>query len=116
MVLPLHARMARMRRALIVAALIAAGCGGSEEPAQPEPTQGGAAPPGRELFVSTCGSCHTLSDAGTNGAVGPPLDGTTLDAAAITAKIDEGGGAMPPDLLSGADREMVARYVAEQGR
>lgn len=29
---------------------------------------------GKELFVKTCGSCHTLQDAATVGAVGPNLD------------------------------------------
>jgi cytochrome c2 len=29
---------------------------------------------GKELFVSKCGSCHTLADAGTTGKVGPDLD------------------------------------------
>ena len=113
MVLSLHANMARLSRAVLLAAFVAAGCGGSDEPARPKPTEGGAAPPGRESFVSVCGSCHTLSAAGTNGAVGPPLDGTTLGAAAIAAKIDTGGGAMPSGLLTGADRDAVARYVAE---
>jgi cytochrome c6 len=30
---------------------------------------------GRQLFIdSTCGDCHTLADAGTNGTIGPNLD------------------------------------------
>jgi len=29
---------------------------------------------GKELFVKSCGSCHTLRDATTTGAVGPDLD------------------------------------------
>lgn len=34
-----------------------------------------AAPPGRALFAQQgCGGCHTLSDAGTTGTVGPNLD------------------------------------------
>lgn len=28
---------------------------------------------GRETFIANCGSCHTLADAGTNGAAGPDL-------------------------------------------
>lgn len=28
---------------------------------------------GRETFASTCGSCHTLADAGTSGSIGPDL-------------------------------------------
>lgn len=34
---------------------------------------GGAAALGRETFISNCGSCHTLADAGTNGSAGPDL-------------------------------------------
>jgi mono/diheme cytochrome c family protein len=29
---------------------------------------------GKSIFTTSCGSCHTLSDAGTTGAVGPNLD------------------------------------------
>ena len=29
---------------------------------------------GQQLFTQNCGSCHTLTAAGTNGAVGPNLD------------------------------------------
>ena len=29
---------------------------------------------GKKLFVQSCGGCHTLADAGTNGTVGPNLD------------------------------------------
>ena len=29
---------------------------------------------GKTLFTQQCGTCHTLADAGTNGAVGPDLD------------------------------------------
>jgi cytochrome c oxidase subunit 2 len=36
---------------------------------------GAAAPSGKELFAANgCGGCHTLSDAGTQGTVGPVLD------------------------------------------
>ena len=34
---------------------------------------------GRDVFVAQCGSCHTLSDAGTSGTIGPNLDETTLE-------------------------------------
>jgi len=29
---------------------------------------------GKELFLHSCGGCHTLADAGTNGTIGPNLD------------------------------------------
>ena len=34
----------------------------------------GASAQGEPLFVSNCGSCHTLAAAGTQGQVGPDLD------------------------------------------
>jgi cytochrome c oxidase subunit 2 len=34
----------------------------------------GASVQGEQLFASTCGSCHTLADAGTEGQTGPDLD------------------------------------------
>jgi cytochrome c oxidase subunit 2 len=56
---------------------------------------GGAAPDGKTLFVSgaapACGACHTLSDAGTNGTIGPNL-GQVLkgkDAAFIQQSIED---------------------------
>lgn len=73
------------------------------------------AAPGKAIFASTCGSCHTLKAAGTSGAVGPNLDQLKPDPARVAAAIARGGtgsGAMPPGLLSGADAKQVADYVA----
>jgi len=70
---------------------------------------------GRELFVANCGSCHTLSEAGTSGAVGPDLDSLAPDQALVSSAIANGGagtGAMPPGLLKGADAKDVSEYVA----
>jgi cytochrome c oxidase subunit 2 len=54
----------------------AAGGGGGG--AQPAGGGGGAAPDGKTIFTTSaspaCGSCHTLSDAGTTATVGPNLD------------------------------------------
>lgn len=69
-------------------------------------------PAARDLFASTCGGCHTLSDAETTGAAGPDLDGTTMTVEEIDKQIVDGGGAMPPGLLEGADATSVAEYVA----
>lgn len=70
-------------------------------------------PKARELFATTCGGCHTLSDAGTNGAVGPNLDETEMDAEAVRAQIKNGAGAMPAGLLEGEEADSVAKYVAD---
>ncbi|MBK5111252.1 MAG: cytochrome c [Thermoleophilia bacterium] len=74
-----------------------------------------AAGPGSDLFVASCGSCHTLSAAGTDGAAGPNLDDLQPDAALVASAIEAGGtgsGAMPAGLLSGEDAQDVADYVA----
>ena len=69
-------------------------------------------PSAKAKFVSTCGGCHTLADAGTKGAVGPNLDDLKPDAARVEHQIAVGGGAMPPKLLTGQDAKDVAAYVA----
>jgi len=67
---------------LAAAALLAAGCGyGGAANA------GGARPDtqsGQQLFTQSCGSCHTLSAAGTSGTIGPDLDN------AFAADVQEG--------------------------
>ncbi len=70
---------------------------------------------GREIFVANCGSCHTLSDAGTSGAVGPSLDGIGLDVAAVETQVRNGGGGMPAFEGQLTDDEIaaVSSYVAE---
>lgn len=50
-------------------ALALAGCGTGGY------TEGGSQGNGRQLFLdSTCGDCHALADAGTEGTIGPNLD------------------------------------------
>ena len=74
---------------------------------------GGAATDGRTVFKANCGSCHTLSAAGTNGTVGPDLDHTSLSAAEIEATVRSGRGAMPAfaGKLSDAELKAVAAFV-----
>lgn len=86
--------------------------GESTEDAGEAPAPAELDPEARSLFASTCGGCHALSDAETSGAVGPNLDETTLDAAGIADKIENGGGGMPPGLLQGEEAQSVADYVA----
>ena len=77
-------------------------------------TQTAQAPvgPGRDLFVSNCGGCHTLAAAGTTGTVGPNLDDLKPDQATVQAAIKEGPGAMPANLLTAAQAQQVAAFVA----
>jgi mono/diheme cytochrome c family protein len=69
-------------------------------------------PTAKAKFVSTCGACHTLADAGTKGNVGPNLDTLKPDAARVAKQITNGGAVMPAGLLKGQDVKDVAAYVA----
>ena len=93
--------------------------GAKTEVTPPGAAGGGAKPaqagPGKDLFAQNCGSCHTLANAGTSGAIGPDLDDLQPDEAQVLAAIENGGagsGTMPPGLLQGSDAQAVAAYVA----
>lgn len=77
-----------------------------------------AAPDGEALFASNCGSCHTLSAAGTSGQLGPKLDGLGVDAASVAATMRAGPGIMPSfgGRLSAAQIAAVAAFVAQSSR
>jgi mono/diheme cytochrome c family protein len=74
------------------------------------PADGG---PGAQAFATTCGSCHTLEAAGTSGTIGPNLDELKPDVQRVMTAISTGPGEMPPNLLSGAEAQEVADFVAE---
>ena len=80
---------------------------------------------GKALFTQKCGSCHTLTRAGTQGQTGPNLD------TAFRAALDDGlsretvegiihrqilhprrNSTMPAELVTGEDASDVAAYVA----
>jgi cytochrome c6 len=68
---------------------------------------------GKASFTATCGGCHTLKDAGTTGKVGPDLDSLApLTVERVANQIKNGGGPMPPMLLTGTDAANTAAYVA----
>jgi mono/diheme cytochrome c family protein len=70
---------------------------------------------GKQIFTQSCGTCHTLSDAGTNGTVGPNLDQLKPDKARVENAIKNGGagtGAMPANIVTGSEAEAVATYVS----
>jgi mono/diheme cytochrome c family protein len=69
---------------------------------------------GKSIFTSACGSCHTLADAGTTGAVGPNLDQSKPSKELAVDRVTNGQGAMPAfsDSLDAAQIEAVAEYVA----
>lgn len=73
---------------------------------------------GMELFVQSCGACHTLDAAGTTGSIGPDLNELQADEQRVLRAIRIGGtgsGNMPAGLLEGADAQAVARFVAASG-
>jgi cytochrome c551 len=75
---------------------------------------GGASADGKQVFTSNCGSCHTLSKAGTNGAVGPNLDNAGVSAQQVQDIVTSGAGVMPSfkGKLSDAEIQAVAAYVS----
>ena len=74
---------------------------------------------GKELFITAsvpaCAVCHTLKDAGTEGAIGPVLDELQPDAARVARALKDGIGAMPSfkATMSEADIAAVALYVSK---
>jgi cytochrome c6 len=82
----------------------------TEAEAQGDPTAG------KEVFVSTaaCGSCHTLSDAGTSGSVGPNLDAASPSYDKVIERVTNGQGVMPSfsGQLSEQQIQDVAAYVS----
>ena len=76
---------------------------------------GAALAKGKQLFTQTCGTCHTLANAGTNGQVGPVLDQIKPNEQRVLNAIKNGGlgsGTMPANLYSGKDAQAVAKYVS----
>jgi mono/diheme cytochrome c family protein len=80
---------------------------------------------GKRLFVTKCGSCHTLAHANTTGAIGPNLDDAFrqdridgVKSTSIEGLIDywvqypNTQGAMPAMLVKGQAAQDVAAYVA----
>lgn len=73
---------------------------------------------GKQLFMGAatpaCAVCHTLKDAGAEGAIGPVLDELKPDASRVARALRDGIGSMPPykASLSAADIDALALYVS----
>ena len=69
---------------------------------------------GKAVFTTNCGGCHTLSDAGTSGTIGPNLDDAQPDAALVVDRVTNGQGAMPPFAGTLSEQQIadVAAYVS----
>ena len=96
-----------LRILALAAAVVLAGCGGSDD--------SDSQSAGAKVFADAgCGGCHTLAAAGSTGAVGPSLDGTQLSADRIATQVRRGGNGMPSFDSKLSDREIadVASYVA----
>jgi plastocyanin len=113
------ARTPRSLAALIPGAVLALALGGCS---LKHPTANLVS--GKQMFVAKCGSCHTLSHAGTTGAVGPNLDDAFRQDRADGVKstsiqglvnfwiqYPSTEGVMPPMLVKGQDAQDVAAYV-----
>lgn len=86
------------------------------EPETPAFKLKGVPDAGKKIFAAQgCGGCHTLSDAGASGTVGPNLDQAQPDYRLATARITLGKGAMPSfkGSLSDQDIANVASYVVQ---
>lgn len=74
---------------------------------------------GRSIFMGkaqpNCSICHSLSDAGSVGAIGPNLNALKPTAEQVFAAVSQGVGAMPAyeTQLSQAEMRALAAYVAE---
>jgi cytochrome c5 len=72
---------------------------------------------GKDLFIQTCKSCHTLAAVNARGITGPNLDqlgGLDKDRVLHAIKIGgTGDGRMPPQLLTGESADEVASYVSK---
>ena len=84
------------------------------ETTETQSTTESASAAGKEVFTQNCGSCHTLSDAGTSGQVGPNLDDVKPSESKVVSQVNSGGGAMPSfkGTLSEAQIKAVAAYVS----
>jgi cytochrome c551 len=64
---------------------------------------------GQTIFKQTCGGCHGMN---AQGGVGPRLAGATITLEKARAQIDNGGGIMPAQLVSGSRADDVLAYLA----
>jgi mono/diheme cytochrome c family protein len=107
---------------LAVAALLVSACSNQAvQVSKDDPTRKGA-----ELFAERCGSCHTLSSAGTQGSApdvgnretvdGPNFDARKENKDDVLYAIANGGfsGAiMPENIATGAEAEAIADFLAK---
>jgi mono/diheme cytochrome c family protein len=89
--------------------------GGATEGGTTTEAPAGDAAAGKQVFESAgCVACHTLSDAGSTGTVGPNLDDAKPPATLVVTRVTDGAGAMPSfkDKLTEQQIQDVAAYVS----
>jgi mono/diheme cytochrome c family protein len=89
--------------------------GGATEGGKTTEAPAGDAAAGKQVFESAgCVACHTLSDAGSTGTVGPNLDDAKPPATLVVTRVTDGAGAMPSfkDKLTEQQIQDVAAYVS----
>jgi cytochrome c6 len=73
---------------------------------------------GREIFLTvaqpSCSGCHTLSDAGSSGSIGPNLDAASPSFDKVVERVTDGQGVMPSFAGSLSEQQIqdVAAYVS----
>jgi mono/diheme cytochrome c family protein len=92
-----------------LAALGSAGCGGVDQTAGSIANESA----GKAFFQESCGGCHTLKAAGTEGTVGPNLDSVKPSVERVQTAIRLGPGPMPERILQGKREQQVAEFVAD---
>ncbi|MFN8122187.1 MAG: c-type cytochrome [Thermoleophilia bacterium] len=89
--------------------------GGGTSTAAPSGGSGDATA-GKAVFTANCAGCHTLSDAGASGQVGPNLDDLKPDEATVKTTVTNGRGVMPSFKGTLSDQQIadVAAYVSSE--
>ena len=104
--------------AVLLVAFLASGCGAVGRVTTGDTSQG------KKLFTEKCASCHTLSDAKSQGTIGPNLDDAFSSdkqqgfseqtmADVVRGQIAYPELPMPANLLRGGDASSVALYIAK---
>lgn len=111
-------RPRRLRSLAAPALLLAASLCGTAASAADEAAQMAL---GKQLFSTTtpaCALCHTLKDAGAEGAIGPAFNDLQPDAARVSKALHDGLGAMPSfkDSLTEEQIAALALYVSKASR
>ena len=73
---------------------------------------------GKEIFLekANCAQCHALSDAKSNGDIGPNLNLIKPSLETVIMAVTNGIGVMPAydGILSSSEIKAVAKYVSEK--